>query len=627
LKKNIHIITTKFIFLLLIFAAINSNFAQSRYDFANKQRLAQSYLNARQFDKAKSIFEYLDKIQPLNSYVITSLNRVYIQLKEYDNSIKLLKSKIALSPQNINYYGLLGTTYYTKGSRDSASIVWQKATYLNNNAEMNFRIIANYIIQNRDYDFAIKILREGKIYAKNPNIFSYELANLQSVLMKYSDAAEEYCEIIQRDPRQINSVKTRMAAYISRKLALDETLKRVKEFLNKNNSDAVKELLSYLYSANGDSERAFEIILNLDKKYNAKGSRIFEFSKDAFRRKNFKIANYGYNYLIKNYKNQPFYLAAQMGFAQTQYQLLNKKYKNNEDWKPITFPDTTGAYEFRQLSELFENITNVKNISYSFKTESLYETGIIYKEKLLNYDSAKKYFNRLMSSFPNSNYSILAVNQLGEIAVIQNKLGEAKKYFNNVIKKSRNSGSIKNTALYKLAEINFWQDKNDRALNLLAKVSSSIKDNSANDAIELSILITTLKSDSLNGIHFAKGDLLIAQFQFEKAIEIFKKIAASTAQIIPKQMSEFKLVKLYLAINDFNKAIPILEKLSNSEISKLYSDEALFLLGEVYRNGLKNDDKAKTIFEKLLAKYPNSVYFSQSRKIINSILTKGSNTL
>ena len=181
--------------------------------------------------------------------------------------------------------------------------------------------------------------------------------------------------------------------------------------------------------------------------------------------------------------------------------------------------------------------------------------------------------------------------------------------------------------LYKLAEINFWQDKNDKALNLLAKVSSSIKDNSANDAIELSILITTLKANSQNGGFFAKGDLLIAQFQFRKAIEIFKKIATSTVQIIPKQMSEFKLTKLYLAINDFNKAIPILEKLSNSEISKLYSDESLFLLGEVYRNGLKNDDKAKTIFEKLLAKYPNSVYFSQSRKIINSILTKGSNTL
>ena len=173
----------KIIFLILFFCTNFSNFAQSRYNFANKQRLAQSYLNARQFDKAKSLFEYLDKIQPFNSYIITSLNKVYVQLKEYDNSIKLLKSKIALSPGNINYYGLLGTTYYTEGKRDSASIVWHKATRLNNNSEMNYRIIANYIIQNRDYDSAIEVLREGKSRSKSPNVFSYELANLQSVLM------------------------------------------------------------------------------------------------------------------------------------------------------------------------------------------------------------------------------------------------------------------------------------------------------------------------------------------------------------------------------------------------------------------------------------------------------------
>ncbi len=625
--KHKNKIPIKLIFLILIFAAFTSNFAQSRNEFSNKQRLAQSYLNARQFDKAKSIFEYLDKIQPLNYNVITSLNKIYVQLREYDKSIGLLQSKITLSSQNINYYGLLGTTYYTKEDRDSASIVWHKATHLNNNAEMNFRIIANYIIQIRDYDAAIEILREGKNYSKNPNIFSYELANLFSVLMKYSDAAEEYCEIIQRDPRQIASVKNRMSAYISRKPALDETLNSVQNFSDENNSDIVKELLGYLYSVKGDSEKAFEIIQTLDNKHNEKGNRIFKFSEDAFRQNDFKIANFGYDYLIKNYANQPFFYAAQMGFARTQFQLLNDKYLNNNEWKTISTPDTSGAFEFGRLSENFQKLTDEKNIPNYFKTEALYDAGIIYKEKLLNYDSATEYFNRVISLFPNSNYGILAANQLGEISIIQNNLGDAEKYFQIVNQKSKNSGAIKNAVLYKLAEINFWRGKNTKALSLLSQVSSSLKDNSANDAIALSILITTLKSDSLNGILFAAGERLIKQFHFEKAIKLFQKIESSSQQIIIKQMSKFKLAELYLATSDYMKAIPIFEQLSKSEISKLYSDQSLFLLGKVYLNGLKNDDKAKTIFEKLLAKYPNSVYFSQSRKIINAIIRKGNNIL
>ena len=104
-KQNIKYLilnSWKFIILISFLLSNSPYFAQSNYDFANKRRLAQSYLNARQFDKAKSIFENLNKIQPLNYNVTTSLNKVYIQLKEYDNSIELLKSKIILSPRNIN---------------------------------------------------------------------------------------------------------------------------------------------------------------------------------------------------------------------------------------------------------------------------------------------------------------------------------------------------------------------------------------------------------------------------------------------------------------------------------------------------------------------------------------------
>jgi len=628
IKQNIKYLILnnwKFIILTLFVLSNSPDFAQSKYDFANKQRLAQSYLNARQFDKAKSIFEYLNKIQPLNYGVTTSLNKVYIQLKEYDNSIELLKSKIVLSPKNINYYGLLGTTYYTKGERDSASAVWHESILLNPKYEMNYRIIANYMIQNRAYDDAIEILKEGKHVSKNPNIFSYELANLYTVFMKYSNAAEEYCEIINRDPRQLNAVKSRMSAYISKDIALQETLKKVINIAEEKQSDAIKELLAYLYSASAKFSKAFEIIKDLDKAHHENGNRILKFCEDSFRQKDFKIANYGYAYLLKNFSNSPFQLIAKLGYIRSKLKILNVKYKKR-NWRTISLPDTNGAFEFVVLANQFVKVLKINNLQNYYKSEMLYSLGIIYKEKLQNYKLAKVYFEKVSKAFPNSNYGILAQKQLGEIGIINNNLKRAEEYFKNISKKYSSNKSIKNSVFYSLAELQFWQGHFDKALQILSTVSGSLKDNFANDAIKLSLIISTLKFDSLSAVQYAKADLLTAQFKYEKAIDYFAKDTLSN-QILIKQMAMFKIAELYAAIGDYASTIRYLEKLSKRENVNLYSDESLFLLGKTYLYGLNKKVKAKTIFEKLLAKYPNSVYFTQARKIINDILSNGNEIL
>ncbi len=625
--NNINFRVRRFILYVLIFFAVSSDFAQINYDFSTKLQRANSLFNSRKFTEAKDLFEKLNRIQPLNTNIITSLNNVYLQLKDYNKSILFLNSKIALSPNNINYYGLLGNSYFIKGVRDSAYAIWTKAIRMNPKSETNYRIISNYLIQNRAYDKAVEVLREGKLHSKNPNIFSFELANLLSVFMKYSDAATEYCEIVQRNPRQLISVKSKLSTVISRDIAFNETLESVKKYSENNESDAVLELLAYLYSVKGNSDIALKIIINLDEKHNEKGNRVFKYAEDSFLQKDYKIANISYNYLLKNYKNSPFNLNVLIGFYRSKFQLLNKKYLPNNNWKTIITHDTAGASEYLNLAKKFKIIAAEKKVQPYYKAEIFYHTGIIYKEKLADYESAKKYFNFIVRNFSNSNYGILSLNKLGEISIIKDDLEAAANYFKIVLTKSKRHDKINNAASYKLAQIKFWNGKFDEALSLLSSVSGSYKDNSANDALELSLVINMLKTDSVSGIVFAKGSLLIEQFKFKKAIKFFESDTSSASQIIIRELAKFKLAELYLAINDYLTAAKYLQRLSDSEISKLYSDKALFLLGKTYLKGLKDADKAKTIFEKLLAKYPNSVYFSQSRKIINSILVKENNTL
>src|SRR3990167_6828742 len=80
----------------------------SQVDINNKIMLAQSFEQAGDYDKAIQIFEEIYSLQPQNYQIFESLNRVYVQSKKYENSVKLIESRLKLNPQDVNLYGMLG---------------------------------------------------------------------------------------------------------------------------------------------------------------------------------------------------------------------------------------------------------------------------------------------------------------------------------------------------------------------------------------------------------------------------------------------------------------------------------------------------------------------------------------
>ena len=77
-----------------------------------------------------------------------------------------------------------------------------------------------------------------------------------------------------------------------------------------------------------------------------------------------------------------------------------------------------------------------------------------------------------------------------------------------------------------------------------------------------------------------------------------------------------------IALNNYDKGIEALEELSGGQIQNVYSDKALFLLGNTYLYALKNSEKASSAFQNLLDTFPNSLYFDESRQMLN-IINKG----
>ena len=110
---------------LLICLTAGNLYCQYSNDDNNRYLLGESYEQSGMTDKAREIFEDLNKRNPGNLQYFISLNRVYVSLKQYEASRRILEQRLTVSPLDINIYGMLGATYYLMGDETKAFSVWE----------------------------------------------------------------------------------------------------------------------------------------------------------------------------------------------------------------------------------------------------------------------------------------------------------------------------------------------------------------------------------------------------------------------------------------------------------------------------------------------------------------------
>ena len=219
--------------LIIILLAFSLYAQQSSLD-QNQLMLAESYEQKGDLNKAVEIIATLNKKDPSNIQYFNKLNSLYLQLKKYDESVLLINERIAITPQDISLYGMLGSAYYTAGDRTKAYDIWDTAAEKFKTNQMAFRIIANYAIEKRDFEKAIKLLNRGKELSQDPYLFSYDLGELYNITMRYREAAEEYCTLIKSNPSQYAQIENKILSYSSKPSALDETIEVVSKYKSDN---------------------------------------------------------------------------------------------------------------------------------------------------------------------------------------------------------------------------------------------------------------------------------------------------------------------------------------------------------------------------------------------------------
>ena len=602
---------------ILILLVIMTPLVFSQTNLSNKYRLAKTYEQNGELQKAKSIYEELVAAQPLNNQYSNSLNEVYMKLKEYENSIEFLTKRISMNPNDISLYGMLGSTYFRMGNSEKAVETWDKGVTINKKSMISYSIISNFAIQNRAFEYAIKYLNEGKDKAPNPTQFSYQLAQIYSVSMDFNNAAEEYCQVLISQPKQLEYVKRRMQSYISAPSALEQSIDVVKNY---SNNSSIQELLIFLHMQNNQFDDAYKLVVDLDNKQHKNGILVYNFANDAFRSNEFASSAKAYKYVMNNYPNSPLLISSQIGYAKTLEAELDINFNSAQDWKPIKSVDTTGASNYYPVLQTYNKILQIIKGTEAVN-EVLYRMGAIKLYHFNDLDEASEDFSKILRNSSLSQFYGIANLRLADIAIQKGELEKSKKHLVNSFSSIKTPKEIKSEAKYKLALIQFWNSQFDRSLKTISDINKDLSNNNANDAIELSIIIKMGKRDSLNLVKFAKADLLIWQKKFSDAEKIFRDLSEEENFFLLNNISQFKYAEILIAQNNYPIAIEILKELSEKEKLNIFADKSLFLLAQVYEFGIGGRKTAKSIYENLLANFPNSLYLDETRESIKRLKT------
>ena len=190
------------------------------------------------------------------------------------------------------------------------------------------------------------------------------------------------------------------------------------------------------------------------------------------------------------------------------------------------------------------------------------------------------------------------------------------------IQEDLSQDEIGNEASLKAAKTSYFKGDFDWALQQFKALKSASSQLIANDALELFLLINDNKVADSTFValkKFARADFLLYQNKTADALIQFQSILKENKdnEITPATL--LRLGKSSEKTGDFAPALSYYDNLINNYKECIYVDEALFFSAEIYQKNMQLPEKAKPLYEKIIFKHQDSIYFVESRQRFRQI--------
>jgi len=564
--------------------------------------LAREYLHKGEYQKAEALYEKLITNQRFFYTVYPDYLKTLLALRNYKAAEKLVKKTIKDYPENSSLQVDLGMVYQAAGDKQAAEKQFSKIiAQLKPESVIG---VASAFIQNELYDEAEQAYLKGRELSKNPQENNRALIALYTYRQKTEKLIPEVLGLVQQNEEELPYVQNMLQNSLRDEKAKDalekELILRVQQ---QPDVIAYNELLVWLYMQRRDFYGALLQARAVDKRTRSGGSRVMELGMISAKNKDYQGAIEAFEYLVKEYPEGPFYLAARQ-------RLINAR----EEQVQNTFPVDKVKIQ-ALIADYDALLTEVGRNPQTLET--LQHMAGLYAFYLDEKDKAIALLQEAIQ-MPRANPDKIAESKLtlGDIYLLKGEPWEATLLYSQV-EKSHKETTIGHDAKLRNARLSYYKGDFELAQAHLDILKLATSREIANDAMDLSLLITDntgMDTSTAAMEAFAAIDLLIFQNKFEEAHNGLDAMLKKYPGHSLTDEIHYQKAVIYEKQGDFEKALTHLQKIVEMPQVDILSDDALYKMAFIYEENIKDAEKAKQLYNNLLVKYQGSIYVAEARK-------------
>ncbi|UKN03435.1 tetratricopeptide repeat protein [Paracrocinitomix mangrovi] len=593
-------------FLLLVFLSVNNSVYAQPMD--NDTKLADHYYNKGEYDKAEEYYKKAYKKYKHSVYFEKYYLCLFYQ-KKYEEAEKLCEKQIKLDPFDIEVQFMLGQVYEETDRQEEANKLYENM--INEMGAIQSRVLAlgkAFKVRGKN-EYALETYLKGRKLIKNGYQFQLEMAEIYSLLKQPDKMIAEYLNLLEYSKNYIRTVQT----YLSRVIDFEEDEDLVEmlkvELLTRVQKNPDKEyyseMLIWFYLHKKEFPGAIIQAKALDKRLNMQGKRVFEVAEVCEVNNSYTSASKGYQYVIDLGETSPYYVMAterklNLGFIQ----ITQEKSYTKADLETVAAdfeaalqnlgksPKTLGI--MMQLAEIYAFY-----LSETDKSEALIKEGLALP----------------LPAIRKAELKIL----LGDVYVVSDRIWDASLLYMQV-EKDFSEDVIGHEAKYKNAKVFYYDGEFEYAKAQLDVLKASTSKLIANDAMQLSLLLQdNLGIDTTQAPvqMFANADLLLQQNKYQQALAILDSLEKKYPFHSLADEVLFKKAEIYEEMQNWEKAIELYDVVVSSYAHDILGDDAAFRIAQIYDYRLKNREKAKEYYKKILFDFKGSLYTAEARARYN----------
>ena len=581
------------------------------------KKLAMQYYSDGDYEKAAM---YLDKIyEEAPTYSnYTYYFKTLLELEKMKIAEKICKKQMKTSPNELRLFLDMAKVYGKTEKEAKMAEEYDKAINSINDKTRHTTInnLANAFQLEGMLDRSIRVYEQGNKFSNTSNLmYNRNIAQIYGVQGKMKLMFTTLLDLIHTNIGYLVSVQSSIANSID--FSLDEKpvgllkMELLKRSQKNPNKIVYNELLAWVFAQIGDFNSAFIQIKSIDKKENEKGRRVLELANTCVNNGEFDLAIMCYDYVVSLGDNMPNYRTAKIRRLNTLKQKLISGNTPTND----------------ELNSLKDNyIESIQQIGRNeFAISSIRDLATLYAYYIHDVDAAQNLLEDALTFGGLRKKKIAEIKiELADILVIKGDVWDASLLYMQVDKGFKHD-RIGHLAKFKNTKIFYYTGDFDWAQGELDVLKASTSKLIANDAMELSMLITdnyNMDTTQLTMQRFARADLLIFQNKTDEANLIFDSINQEFTYHTLNDEILIKRAEIEIKKRNYEKAVVYLLEVVTAYGDDLLADNALYTLANLYEKNLHDTDKAAEFYKKILFEHTDSLFVIEARKKFRE-LTKG----